>query len=76
MRSADAVDRRSLKLRLTEAGAQMLERSVPIVQGVYQQTWSAIGVPATHEMQTRLRAVHDRLQAMDEAAAAKSAPFN
>lgn len=69
VRTADAQDRRSLQLRLTPQGAQLLTGAMPVVQAVYQQIWSSIGEPATHAMQQQLRVVHERLQSMGVAEA-------
>ncbi|MBF5004952.1 MarR family winged helix-turn-helix transcriptional regulator [Diaphorobacter caeni] len=68
VRTADAQDRRSLQLQLTEPGSALLARTMPVVQSVYQQTWSSIGDSATHAMQQQLRQVLDRLQNMDAGA--------
>ncbi|QIL82964.1 MarR family transcriptional regulator [Diaphorobacter sp. HDW4A] len=69
MRSADAQDRRSLQLQLTQQGIALLAQAMPLVQAVYLQIWSSIGDSATHAMQLQLRQVHDRLQTMDTATA-------
>lgn len=72
VRSADAQDRRSLQLQLTSQGAELLLKTMPVVQAVYLQIWSSIGDTATHVMQQQLRCVHERLQTMDVTAAARA----
>ena len=65
VRSQAELDRRSLQLTLTDRGAALLARSMPLVQAVYLKAWSSIGDTATAQMQKRLRSVHQGLLTAD-----------
>lgn len=62
IRIAATVDRRSLALRLTDSGQQLLAQAIPLMEQAHLRAWSTLGAPATHDVQQQLHTLYTRLQ--------------
>ena len=62
-RSAHDSDRRSQQLALTEAGAEVLARALPLAEAVYASAWAPLQEQQLHALASQLQLVQAHLHA-------------